>query len=110
VDAPPGQEHFRKIERLKKYCSHLKRGFFGFWRGFGEGAGLKSPVTEPKRSQNQKRPLLFSIFSNGYSIFENALTVQWKVPDKNRTNLLQSFHTLPPPLRQNESADESPLN
>jgi hypothetical protein len=22
---------------------------FDFWRGFGEGAGLKNPVTEPKR-------------------------------------------------------------
>ena len=30
---------------------------FGFWRGFGEGAGLNNPVTEPKRSQNPKRPL-----------------------------------------------------
>jgi hypothetical protein len=27
-----------------------------FWRGFGEGAGLNNPVTEPKRSQNPKRP------------------------------------------------------
>jgi hypothetical protein len=35
---------------------------FGFWRGFGEGACLKQPVTEPKRSQNPKRPL--SAFSH----------------------------------------------
>jgi hypothetical protein len=31
---------------------------FGFWRGFGEGACPQRPVTEPKRSQNSKRPLL----------------------------------------------------
>jgi hypothetical protein len=36
---------------------------FGFWRGFGEGAGLKNPVTEPKRSQKSKRPLVL-IYSN----------------------------------------------
>ena len=30
---------------------------FGFGRGFGEGAGLPNPATEPKRSQNPKRPL-----------------------------------------------------
>jgi hypothetical protein len=47
-------------ERLKKYCSHSERGFLEFWRGFGEGAGLKNPVTEPKRSQKPKRPLLSS--------------------------------------------------
>jgi hypothetical protein len=74
------------LERLKKYCSHLEREFFGFWRGFGEGAGLKKPVTEPKRlvrhslgeggSQNQKRQLVSSILPNGFSIFENALRIQ----------------------------------
>jgi hypothetical protein len=30
---------------------------FEFWRGFGEGACPQRPVTEPKRSQNSKRPL-----------------------------------------------------
>jgi hypothetical protein len=44
------------LERFKKYCSHSGRGFLVFWRGFGEGAGLNNPVTEPKRSQNPKRP------------------------------------------------------
>src|SRR5258708_1254603 len=34
---------------------------FGFWRGFGEGACPQWPVTEPKRSQNPKRPLAFSL-------------------------------------------------
>jgi len=41
---------------------------FGFWRGFGEGAGLKNPVTEPKRSQKQKRPL-----SKGLRLIATAL-------------------------------------
>ena len=44
------------LERFKKYCSHFGARIFGFWRGFGEGAGLQNPVTEPKRSQNPKRP------------------------------------------------------
>jgi hypothetical protein len=34
-----------------------ERGFLDFGFDFGEGAGLKTPVTEPKRSQNPKRPL-----------------------------------------------------
>jgi hypothetical protein len=37
----------------------LERGFFGVWRGFGEGAGLKNPVTKPKRRQNQKKTAPF---------------------------------------------------
>jgi hypothetical protein len=60
---------------LKKCRSHLERGFFAFWRGFGEGTGLKKPVTESKRSQNQKRPPLHSILPNGCNIFENALAI-----------------------------------
>jgi hypothetical protein len=44
------------LERLKKYYSHSGRGFLVFWQGFGEGAGLNNPVTEPKRSQNPKIP------------------------------------------------------
>jgi hypothetical protein len=31
-----------RLERLKKSCSRLERGFLGFWRGFGEGAGSKT--------------------------------------------------------------------
>jgi hypothetical protein len=61
------------LERLKKYCSHSERGFLEFWRGFGEGTGSRNPVTEPKRRQKPKRPLLPSSFTNGYSIFEYAL-------------------------------------
>ena len=61
------------LERLKKYCSRLERGFLVFWRGFRKGAGLKKPVTEPKRSQKPKRPLCHYLRPNGYSIFENAL-------------------------------------
>ena len=44
------------LERLKENCSHFRARIFGLWRGFGEGAGLQNPVTEPKRSQYPKRP------------------------------------------------------
>jgi hypothetical protein len=43
------------LERFKKYCSQFGARIFGFWQGFGEGAGLKNPVTEPKRRQNTKK-------------------------------------------------------
>jgi hypothetical protein len=48
--------------------------FFGgpsgsdFWRGFSEGAGLKNPVTELKRSQKQKRPLSLGTVSTALQI------------------------------------------
>jgi hypothetical protein len=29
-----------RLERFKKYCSQFGARIFGFWRGFGEGAGL----------------------------------------------------------------------
>jgi hypothetical protein len=61
------------LERLKKNCSHSERGFLIFWRGFGEGAGLKNPVTELKRSQKSKRLLVLFNLPNGYSFTENAL-------------------------------------
>ena len=67
------------LERLKKYCSHSERGFLMARpaRTFGEALAKEqvqeNPVTEPKRSQNPKRPLCLSWLSNGYSIFENAL-------------------------------------
>jgi hypothetical protein len=32
-----------------------ERGFLDFGFYFGEGAGLKTPVTEPKRCQKPKR-------------------------------------------------------
>jgi hypothetical protein len=57
------------LERFKKYCSQFGAEIFGFWRGFGEGAGLKNPVTEPKRCQKPKRPLSLFSSPNGYSIF-----------------------------------------
>jgi len=47
----------RLLERLKKYRSQFGARIFGFWQGFGEGAGLQNPVTQPKRSQKPKRPL-----------------------------------------------------
>jgi hypothetical protein len=58
-----------KAERLKKYCSHFGARIFGFWRGFGEGAGLINPLTEPKRRQKPKRPLSQFPAPNGYNIF-----------------------------------------
>jgi hypothetical protein len=61
------------IERLKKYRSQFGARIFGFWRGFGEGAGLQNPVTEPKRSQKPKGPLFLFFSPNGYSIFLTAL-------------------------------------
>jgi hypothetical protein len=61
------------LERLKKYCSQFGAGIFDFWRGFGEGAGLPNPVTEPKRSQKPKRPLSLPVLPNRYSIFLTAL-------------------------------------
>jgi hypothetical protein len=64
---------FPQLERLKKCCSQFGARIFGYWRGFGEGAGLQNPVTEPKRSQCTKRPPAPTILPNGYNIFENAL-------------------------------------
>jgi hypothetical protein len=61
------------IERLKKCCSHLGRGFLGFGEASAKEQVHSNPVTEPKRSQNPKRPPGPLIFPNGYSNFENAL-------------------------------------
>ena len=66
----------KNLERLKKFCSQFGARIFGFWRGFGEGADLKDPVTEPKRSQKQKRPLFQFLPPNGYSISLTALMEQ----------------------------------
>jgi len=41
--------------------------------GFGDGAGLKNPVTEPKQSQKSKRPLFIEPPANRYSFYGNAL-------------------------------------
>ncbi|HEX4263827.1 MAG TPA: hypothetical protein VH597_05770, partial [Verrucomicrobiae bacterium] len=46
---------------------------FGFWRGFSERAGLKNPVTEPKRSQKPKRPLFMNPQRIRYIFDGNAL-------------------------------------
>ena len=61
------------LERLKKYRSRSERGVLGFGEALAKEQVRSNPVTEPKRSQNPKRPLLSSIQPNGYSIFENAL-------------------------------------
>jgi prepilin-type N-terminal cleavage/methylation domain-containing protein len=65
--------HSKRSERLKQNCSRFEARIFGFWRGFGEGAGFKNPVTEPKRCQKPKRPLSLSSSSNGYSFALTAL-------------------------------------
>jgi len=60
---------FYNPERFKKYRSHSGRGFLVFWRGFGEGAGLKNPVTDRNEAKTQKDRRLISFWPNGYSIF-----------------------------------------
>jgi len=67
------QAPWSPLERLKKYCGHSERGFLAFWRGFGEGASPQRAATEPKQSQNPKRPLVNLPQPNGYSISLNAL-------------------------------------
>jgi hypothetical protein len=66
---------FWQPEHLKKGYSQFGARLFEVWRGFGEGAGLQNPVTEPKRSQTPKRPLSLSALPNGYNVFENALEI-----------------------------------
>ncbi|MGA2871725.1 MAG: hypothetical protein ABSF34_21515, partial [Verrucomicrobiota bacterium] len=58
--ASRGQELIREMSAraFKEKLWPCGARIFEFWRGFGEGAGLKDPVTEPKRGQNSKRPLL----------------------------------------------------
>jgi hypothetical protein len=48
----------------------VQRGFLVFWRGFGEGEGLKNPVTEPKRRQKPKRPLSLALFHSATGFME----------------------------------------
>jgi hypothetical protein len=76
-----------KLEHLKKCYSQFGARIFELWRGFGEGAGLNNPVTEPKRSQNSKRPFSLSILPNGYNIFENALMHFFQGKVSNRYSL-----------------------
>src|SRR5882757_7439899 len=85
---------------------------FGFWRGFGEGACPQRPdcfarsarhywapdsqglgsQTEPKRSQNPKRPLLYSFLPNGYSISDNALTRNAPISIFAKNSYAKMFH------------------
>ena len=46
----------------------------GFGEALAKGACPQRPVTEPKRSQNPKRPLLLHLHPCGYSISDNALS------------------------------------
>src|SRR5579871_2967798 len=60
---------FRALTEMMWRCD---RWIFAFWRGFGEGAGLKHPVTEPKRRQKAKGPGP-QASARRYSIYGNAL-------------------------------------
>jgi hypothetical protein len=51
------------LEHLKKYGSHLERGFVVFGEATAKEQVSKNPVTEPKRSQKPKRPLLLNLFA-----------------------------------------------
>src|SRR5450756_1246662 len=66
------------LERLKKNCSRSERGFLGLASGADHRPLAKeqvpsNPVTEPKRSQNPKRPPPLLSHPNGCSFSENAL-------------------------------------
>jgi len=63
----------RKWERLKKNWSRAAARNFGDWRGLSEGTCPQRPVTERKRSQNPKEPLLSFSHPHDYSFSENAL-------------------------------------
>jgi hypothetical protein len=82
------------LERLRKYCSQFGARIFGFWRGFGEGAGLKNPVTEPKQSQKSKRPLFQHSFPNGYSIFFAALKSECRAPARHVLNPIRAIRAI----------------
>ena len=62
-----------KLERLKKICGHAAARNFGVLARLSEGACPQWPVTERKRSQNPKEPLLCPSKPRGYRFYENAL-------------------------------------
>jgi hypothetical protein len=43
---------------LNKYCGYSERGFLVFGEASAKEQVQKDPVTEPKRSQKPKRPLI----------------------------------------------------
>jgi hypothetical protein len=61
------------LERLKKNCSHAGRGFLGFGKASAKEQVQRNPVTEPKRSQNSKRPLALFLFFRVATIFLKML-------------------------------------
>ena len=70
----------RLLERLKKYRGRSERGFLGLASGADHRPLAKeqvrsNPVTEPKRSQNPKRPPSLPSKPNGCGISENALSI-----------------------------------
>jgi len=62
-----------RLERLKQYCGHSQRGFLRFGVAPAKEQVHSNPVTEPKQSQNPKRPFPSSVQPDGYSIPFNAL-------------------------------------
>jgi hypothetical protein len=64
----------KALEHLKKYYSRAERGYLRFGEASAKEQCLHRPVTEPKRSQNAKRPLFHSFSPRGYSISLNALS------------------------------------
>jgi hypothetical protein len=57
------------LEHLKKKCSHAERGFLGFGEASAKEQVQSNPVTEPKRSQNPKRPLSLFFFFRVATVF-----------------------------------------
>jgi hypothetical protein len=58
---------------LKKNWSHAERGFLGFGKALAKEQVQSDPVTEPKRSQNPKRPLSLLFFFRVATVFLRML-------------------------------------
>src|SRR5258706_141858 len=86
------------LERLKKNCSRSERGFLGFGEALVKEQVPSNPVTEPKQSQNPKRPPSPLPIPNGYSFSENALASQilqdkrLDMVESNALQLLKGFN------------------
>jgi hypothetical protein len=77
-----GRERMQRSPRASPFVFFAFSGgySFGLWRGFGEGAGLKNPVTEPTRPVRRgQKDRCFNSFSRmADSIFENALNKNYQ--------------------------------
>jgi hypothetical protein len=58
---------------LKKNCSHAERGFLGFGEALAKEQVPSNPLTEPKRSQDPKRPLSLLFFFRVATVFLKML-------------------------------------